>query len=552
VSLSNQMAGFKGCLTIGLLLAVSSVAFAHPDFAVRPRNIENALPGNRVLSDTLVIVNAGDGELTWQLEVRADSADWISARPLEGAVGVGGWAIVVVRQDGRQLADGHYRATLHFTSNDPTAEEYDVPVLDHNIAYPRIEAFWGVPQMGEWWGLDMDRIVGPMEWGQSYGFDLTIGNRGSAQLDCDTIVCSNGNFTISPGVFSLDPGASRSVRVTFVAREMQANAGEITSRSNAWDPRELRFRITATVLPVFRRGGSLPDLTIDEDAAECVVADLDTVFLSSDGGTRIDVRPAYGLLTRLARNGELFVHSRPNWNGAAELIVIATTGDSVLADTCLITVRSVADAPDPFDLIAPNDGNTLSFDGGDSLLVWQSTQDPDGDTVRYTLRINLFGENDSLVVEDDSLVFETGLTDTIWSLHDIYYRPDLSGRFTWSVSAEGGGLSRDSWSTFSFFLEDGRQHVNGEKLPSTLDLLGTYPNPFNAGILIELKLHQQGIGNLTICDLEGRTLAVIYSGKLSAGEHQFQWFGAGLSSGVYLLRSDFGGGEAYRRIILLK
>lgn len=528
----------------GLWVWVGS-AISHPDFDVRPRNIENAL-GGLLRRDTLVVDNYdGDADLTWNLEVQAEVEGWITAEPAEGNVAPGRATIVVVRQDGRQLDPGHYYANLHFTSNDPTRPEYDVPVAGHTTEFPRIEAFWRNPEDGEWWGIDMDRVVGAMEWGRSYSFNLTIGNRGSAPLDCDTIVCSNGYFTISPGDFNLDANRNRQVQVTLRAVEVGGNAGAITSVSSAWDPRELNFRITATVLPVFRRGGAVPDLTIDEDAAETLVADLDTIFVSSDAGTVINVAAGAGLQTRLARNKELFIRSRPNWNGRAGMILTATLGDSVLADTVEVTVNPVADPPDPFDLIAPYDGDTLYFDGGDSLLVWQSAPDPDLDTVHYTLRVRQSGIVEPVLSVND-------LTDSTFALRGLYYQPDLAGEFTWTVTAEGGGLQRSAWSVFTFNLIAGRQSAPSDPLPVEHGLVSVYPNPFNLITAVEVSLQRMAVGDITVMAPDGRVVKLIHSGLIAAGKSRFIWDGAGAASGQYLLVIELDGRRRVHPLILVR
>lgn len=534
---------FSVATAAALMLLFVGGAFAHPDLDVHPRSIENALR-NFELRDTMWVDNeAGDAELVWELEIQGDSLEWISAEPRSGRLGAGQGQIVVVRQNGRDLDAGHYYALLHYTSNDPTRDAFDVPVAGHTIEYPRIEATWAVPGQGEWWGLDMDRIVGRMEWGGQYGFDLNIINRGSARLDCDTILCNNAYFTFVPGVFSLDPGANRAVRVTLNAQEVGGNAGTITSISNAWDPRELNFRITATVDSAFRRGGSLQDVAFNEDSPEVAIADLDTIFISSAAGARIDVIAGYALLYRIARNGELLLRGRPNWNGNQELVVSATLGDSVLSDTCMITVNAVADPPDPFDLIAPEDGDTLYFDGGDSLLIWQNTIDPDRDTVRFTLHIYQAEGLDTTIRD---------LTDTTFAIRDLYYRDDLAGEIHWEVSATGGGEVRNAWSIFGFFLMEGRQAVQQEIPPSDWNVLQAYPNPFNAGVTISFKTPMPGKMAAVIYDLQGNQLETLFNGDLRAGEHHFTWNSVGFASGIYIVKAEIAGNSFTRKIVLVK
>lgn len=526
---------------IAFSLAAGST-YAHPDFDVHPRTIENALPNDRAWRDTMWVDNdEGNEVLEWALEVQAEVGGWISAAPQSGQLNPGQGQIVVVRQDGRDLEQGHYYATLHFTSNDPTRAEYDVPVAGHTAPYPRIEATWAIPGQGEWWGIDLDRIIETIEWGRTYGFDLNIRNRGSARLDCDTIICNNAYFTIAPGDFDLDAGANRAVRVTFNAREVGGNSGTISSTSNAWDPRELNFRITATVDPVFRMGGGIPDAQFDEDAREILIADLDTVFVSSYAETRIELHPGPGLLTRLARNNELFLRSRANWNGSSRLILTAATGDSILSDTVEVSVTPIPDPPDPFDLILPEDGDTLNFDRGDSLLIWQTTSDPDGDSVFYTLRLYHQDWADSI----------PGLTVTSFPLFDLYYRDGIAGRFLWNVTATGGGLERSSWSTMSFYLEDSRQQADKPPAPGNFRL-AAFPNPFNSLLTVSVEMPVSGECSIALFDLAGAAIGELNRGELKAGKQTFVFDAKDLAGGIYFIRADFGRESFFQKVLLLK
>ncbi len=535
------------CLIMTALLGGFTSVLAHPDFDVHPRNIENALGRMFVRQDTLVINNVGDQELTWEMTVEAEVENWLSAAPANGRVGAGGWGLVIVRQDGRDLEPDHYYGNIHFTSNDPTRETYDVPVAGHTTEFPRIETGWAIPQQGEWWGVDLDRAIGDMEWGRVYSFNLNIRNRGTALLDCDTIICNNAFFSIAPGDFNLDPGGNRNVAVTFRAVETGGNAGTITSQSNAWDPRELNFRITATVLPAFRRGGSVPDTAIDEDANEILIADLDTIFISSDAGTELVVTPSAGLVTRLARNRELFIRSRPNWFGQASVVLQAVLNDSVLVDTFNVQVRPVSDAPEPFDLISPTDADTLYYDGGDSLFVWQGTTDPDLDTVYFRLVVFREGESEAPIYIADSL------TETSSNLRDLYLNPDLFGQFGWTVTALGGGRARPAWSTFFFTLTADRLSATNEIAPpENSDLVSIFPSPFNGKVSIILRPATFGLCRVELFSADGRSSGVFLNENRSPGSHRLDLDLSHLASGYYLMTLQVDGNSIVKSVNYLR
>ena len=76
-------------------------------------------------------------------------------------------------------------------------------------------------------------------------------------------------------------------------------------------------------------------------------------------------------------------------------------------------------------------------------------------------------------------------------------------------------------------------------IPSTLELLGARPNPFNSQTAIEFALPNDETVSLSIYDVTGRTIKTIASDKLSAGYHRLIWdgtdnTGTAMPSGVYL------------------
>jgi len=79
--------------------------------------------------------------------------------------------------------------------------------------------------------------------------------------------------------------------------------------------------------------------------------------------------------------------------------------------------------------------------------------------------------------------------------------------------------------------------VNDEKtlpIPTTLELLGNYPNPFNPTTKIAFSLPKAGDVNLAIYNILGQQVADFNMKNLSAGSHQKVFDASLLSSGVYL------------------
>ena len=61
-----------------------------------------------------------------------------------------------------------------------------------------------------------------------------------------------------------------------------------------------------------------------------------------------------------------------------------------------------------------------------------------------------------------------------------------------------------------------------------------YPNPFNPTTLIDFELLQDSDVEIKVYDLAGKEVALLHSGFLSSGVHQFKFDATGLTSGIYL------------------
>ncbi len=516
-----------------LFLSLASDLKAVPHFRVYPKYVENDIRGMGQTRDTLRISNAeGDAELVWRMEIQiigepADS-QWVSATVTEGRVDAGQQTISILRMNGRQLANGHYFANLYFTSNDPNRPEWTVPVAGHKDDFPRIAAEWQIPQQGDNTVIDMNRFLGELLWGNEYSFPIVIRNRGSAQLVVDSLVSQNALFRFNPTRFTVDAGAFRQVMVIFSADEIRVNSTTVSSISNVWDPAELNFRIVANVSPVFRFGSPVPDIVMDEDAPECLVADLDTVFISSYGETVYNISGGLGFTYRLARNHEFFIRPRLNWNGVSTFFLTASLGDTaVLRDTFWVTVRPVPDSPGVFDLLAPADEDTLWYDRGDSLFIWQSSIDPDGDIVKYELII---------VSSSGDTTIWRNLRDTTFSTLSIFMDNRFTGCINWTVMASDSNLTRQAWSIFRLYLLEGRQGVCDKEEILGQHKIKLFPNPTNGIVCLNLNAKLCEVLKLELLTIDGKVINSYNKMVLSPGNQNIIYNLNSIPNGVYFLR----------------
>jgi pectate lyase len=83
-------------------------------------------------------------------------------------------------------------------------------------------------------------------------------------------------------------------------------------------------------------------------------------------------------------------------------------------------------------------------------------------------------------------------------------------------------------------------------------LYQNYPNPFNSVTIISFDLPEAAFVSVRIVDLLGRVVSTVVSENLEGGSHRRYWDGAGMTSGVYLVRLQSGTLHATTRLILLK
>ena len=93
---------------------------------------------------------------------------------------------------------------------------------------------------------------------------------------------------------------------------------------------------------------------------------------------------------------------------------------------------------------------------------------------------------------------------------------------------------------------------NNNYIPDKFTLSQNYPNPFNpiTNIIVELPLLSKI--ELTVYDINGKTVQTIFKGFLDAGQYQFTFDGSGLPSGIYIYQLKTGKFVSTKKMILTK
>ena len=95
-------------------------------------------------------------------------------------------------------------------------------------------------------------------------------------------------------------------------------------------------------------------------------------------------------------------------------------------------------------------------------------------------------------------------------------------------------------------------HADIYYIPKDFSLHPAYPNPFNPITNIDFEIPFNDNIKLSIYDIRGREIDVLYHGNINAGYHQMFWNAEQFSSGVYFVALVSSSHRLTHKIILLK
>jgi hypothetical protein len=88
--------------------------------------------------------------------------------------------------------------------------------------------------------------------------------------------------------------------------------------------------------------------------------------------------------------------------------------------------------------------------------------------------------------------------------------------------------------------------------PSSFQLIGAYPNPFNPATTVQYSLSEFSWINLSVYNIRGQKLTTLYNGKNIPGEHSSDWNASNYASGVYFISLKANGTTITQKVLLLK
>ena len=88
--------------------------------------------------------------------------------------------------------------------------------------------------------------------------------------------------------------------------------------------------------------------------------------------------------------------------------------------------------------------------------------------------------------------------------------------------------------------------------PSDFSVSSPYPNPFNPITYFNVNSKSNGHLNISVYNLNGRKIDILYNGEVSKGVSKFSWDARSFSSGIYFLRINNIKGSIFKKIVFNK
>ncbi len=216
---------------------------------------------------------------------------------------------------------------------------------------------------------------------------------------------------------------------------------------------------------------------------------------------------------------------------------------------------SFPNPPTSFALLEPADSAIVPWTIPHEMrFAWQQSVDPDpeeAELLRYSITLDLYlqGAIDTSVTFRE-LEEHAQLIDIVDSLGLTSWTGHLE--INWYVDAISGGDTVRSFNGWTVFLDGPQQESpwGDNEIPTEYTVAATYPNPFNARLMIVVALPNAGRVSFDIYNTLGQKVTSIPEREYRQGYHQISWEATNLAAGMYFLRMNapHGGGKV-RRII---
>jgi len=204
--------------------------------------------------------------------------------------------------------------------------------------------------------------------------------------------------------------------------------------------------------------------------------------------------------------------------------------------------------------------------GSENIIVLPFTADFSS---MYSIfcRINCPGYDDDsfwVKVDDGNFTQHNGLVTSGWAWVKFNDYSLAEGAHTLTIGYREDGAKMDKICISSYLeapegmgeeaenLCDPTGVSNTIKIPEDFSLEQNYPNPFNPTTRFTYSLPTKSNVHISIFNIRGEIVDVLYSGKRDAGKYPVIWDASDYSSGSYLIRFEAGNHIQINKCVLLK
>jgi len=255
----------------------------------------------------------------------------------------------------------------------------------------------------------------------------------------------------------------------------------------------------------------------------------------------------------------LFIEPNDEWSGECLINIVYTDTQCSIVDTMIfhLTVVSVNDSPEPFDLIYPTSSDTLaiSTDTDETFnFYWQTSADVDSEVI-YTTTITLdhFGD----IYTEQYVSTDTSVTISGYEWATLMTTLNLNRwTFEYIVQATDGDFAIDS-ELGEFVFTNTSLSIDENITPLSFNVHQNYPNPFNPVTTLRYDLPEDSFVIISVYDMLGNAIVNLVNQNESLGFKSVQWNatnnqGQPVSAGLYLYTIQAGQFRQTKKMVLLK
>ena len=231
------------------------------------------------------------------------------------------------------------------------------------------------------------------------------------------------------------------------------------------------------------------------------------------------------------------------------------TGDGILDDVSFIPTTAIYSATAgaggvtsrPENLVrwlrALYGGNILNQTSLNAMLTFRSVSISGANgyglgTMRYIVNgLSCYGHGGNLFGYTAVMIYDP--------------RDSIAIAIMMNKDLDGGPVGKAFMQTVIDNNPVGINSVSSE-IPEKFSLYQNYPNPFNPETNIKFDLPSKQFAKLTVVNILGEEISILFSGILQAGEYSYKWNALNFPGGIYFYKLQSDNASVVKKMMLIK